>query len=221
MTGAALVVAFSFGLKANAATDNRPVFDLSEWQGTITADQAKLLKGEAKGVILRVQYGSNYRDTVFDHNAAILKATGVKFGVYAFEQYVSSDDAKQEAKDFYNRAEKYNPLFYANDAEEVTTYSGNSYAGATKAFASQLNKLTTKPVYLYTGKDIYNYHLDGRKGYNGVWLAYYQNTQPNVGFKYELWQHTDRMYSTALNKSVDASKFVTSANCSTQRPEHD
>ncbi|MGQ2381790.1 GH25 family lysozyme [Lactiplantibacillus plantarum] len=206
------MAALFFGVNANAATDNRPVYDFSEWQGNISAAQAKLLKGEAKGIILRVQYGSNYRDKVFDHNAAVLKAAGVKFGVYAFGQYVNDADAKVEATDFYNRAKKYNPLFYANDAEIVTTYAGNSYSSATKAFATKLHSLTTKPVYLYTGKDIYNYHLDGRKGYNGVWLAYYQNTQPYVGFKYELWQHTDRMYSTSLNKSVDASKFVTSAN---------
>lgn len=212
LTGAATMVALFFGLNANAATDNRPVYDFSEWQGNISAAQAKLLKGEAKGIILRVQYGSNYRDKVFDHNAAVLKAAGVKFGVYAFGQYVNDADAKVEATDFYNRAKKYNPLFYANDAEIVTTYAGSSYSSATKAFATKLHSLTTKPVYLYTGKDVYNYHLDGRKGYNGVWLAYYQNTQPNVGFKYELWQHTNRMYSTALNKSVDASKFVTSAN---------
>ncbi|MGP9051383.1 GH25 family lysozyme [Lactiplantibacillus plantarum] len=164
MTGAATMAALFLGMNASAATDNRPVFDTSEWQGTITQAQAKLLKGETKGVILRVQYGSNYKDKVFDHNAATLKAAGVKFGVYAFEQYVSSDDAKQEAKDFYNRAKKYNPLFYVNDAEVVTTYGGNSYAAATKAFAGQMNKLTTKPVYLYTGQSIYWYHLDGRKG---------------------------------------------------------
>lgn len=206
------MAALFLGVNANAATDNRPVYDFSEWQGNISATQAKLLKGEAKGIILRVQYGSNYRDKVFDHNAAVLKAAGVKFGVYAFGQYVNDADAKVEATDFYNRAKKYNPLFYANDAEIVTTYAGSSYSSATKAFATKLHSLTTKPVYLYTGKDVYNYHLDGRKGYNGVWLAYYQNTQPYVGFKYELWQHTDRMYSTALNKSVDASKFVTSAN---------
>lgn len=206
------MAALFFGLNANAATDNRPVYDFSEWQGNISAAQARLLKGEAKGIILRVQYGSNYRDKVFDHNAAVLKAAGVKFGVYAFGQYVNAADAKVEATDFYNRAKKYNPLFYANDAEIVTTYAGSSYSSATKAFATKLHSLTTKPVYLYTGKDVYNYHLDGRKGYNGVWLAYYQNTQPNVGFKYELWQHTDRMYSTALNMSVDASKFVTSDN---------
>ncbi|MFC6202553.1 GH25 family lysozyme [Lactiplantibacillus nangangensis] len=212
LTGAATMAALFFGVSANAATDNRPVYDFSEWQGNISAAQAKLLKGEAKGIILRVQYGSNYRDKVFDHNAAVLNAAGVKFGVYAFGQYVNDADAKVEATDFYNRAKKYNPLFYANDAEIVTTYAGSSYSSATKAFATKLHSLTTKPVYLYTGKDVYNYHLDGRKGYNGVWLAYYQNTQPNVGFTYELWQHTDRMYSTALNKSVDASKFVTNVN---------
>lgn len=212
LTGAATMAALFLGVNASAATDNRPVFDTSEWQGRIAAQQAKLLKGEAKGVILRVQYGSNKKDAVFDHNAATLKKAGVPFGVYAFEQYVSSADAKQEAKDFYNRAKKYDPLFYVNDAEEVTTYSGNSYANATKAFAKQLDRLTTKPIYLYTGQSIYWYHLDGRKGYDGVWLANYRSTPPQPGFKYELWQYRSDQYSTSLRQSIDASKFVTSDN---------
>lgn len=211
LTGAATMAALFFGLNANAATDNRPVFDTSEWQGTITAAQAKLLKGEAKGIILRVQYGSNYKDKVFDHNAATLKSAGVKFGVYAYGRYVSNSDAKVEATNFYNRAKRYNPLFYVNDAEEVTTYAGNSYSAATKSFAEKMQSLTSKPIYLYTGKYFYQSYINSQAGYDGKWIAAYQPNQP-TGITYQLWQHTDSMYSTSIKKSIDASKFVTNVN---------
>lgn len=212
LTGAATLAALFLDLNASAATDNRPVLDLSEWQGYITDTQANLLKGEVKGVILRVQYGSNYKDKVFDNNAAVLKKAGVKFGVYAYERYVSTPDARVEAMDFYNRAKKYGPLFYANDAEMVSTYSGNSYSAATKAFANKLRSLSKKPVYLYTGQSIYWNYLKSRTGYDGVWLANYQSRQPVTGFKFELWQYTDCQYSTSIRKSVDTSKFVTADN---------
>ncbi|QLL37777.1 GH25 family lysozyme [Lactiplantibacillus plantarum] len=211
LTGAATMAALFLGISANAATDNRPVFDTSEWQGTITAAQAKLLKGEAKGIILRVQYGSNYKDKVFDHNAATLKSAGVKFGVYAYGRYVSNSDAKVEATNFYNRAKQYNPLFYVNDAEEVTTYAGNSYSAATKSFAEKMQSLTSKPIYLYTGKYFYQSYINSQAGYDGKWIAAYQPNQP-TGITYQLWQHTDSKYSTSIKKSIDASKFVTSAN---------
>ncbi|MBS0955911.1 GH25 family lysozyme [Lactiplantibacillus plantarum] len=205
------MAALFLGISANAATDNRPVFDTSEWQGTITAAQAKLLKGEAKGIILRVQYGSNYKDKVFDHNAATLKAAGVKFGVYAYGRYVSNSDAKVEATNFYNRAKQYNPLFYVNDAEEVTTYAGNSYSAATKSFAEKMQSLTSKPIYLYTGKYFYQSYINSQAGYDGKWIAAYQPNQP-TGITYQLWQHTDSKYSTSIKKSIDASKFVTNVN---------
>lgn len=205
------MAALFLGISANAATDNRPVFDTSEWQGTITAAQAKLLKGEAKGIILRVQYGSNYKDKVFDHNAATLKSAGVKFGVYAYGRYVSNSDAKVEATNFYNRAKQYNPLFYVNDAEEVTTYAGNSYSAATKSFAEKMQSLTSKPIYLYTGKYFYQSYINSQAGYDGKWIAAYQPNKP-TGITYQLWQHTDSKYSTSIKKSIDASKFVTNVN---------
>lgn len=210
ITAAALLVSTFLGMgTAHAA---QPVLDTSEWQGTVTAAQAKLLKGEVKGVILRVQYGSNYKDRVFDHNAATLKAAGVPFGVYAFGQYVSAADAKQEAKDFYARAKKYDPKFYVNDAEQQTTYAGQSFSTATKAFATEMQSLTSKKIYLYSYQYFYSSYIKSQSGYDGMWLAAYQTPQPTAPFSYQLWQYTDKRYSTALKKATDASKFIGSAN---------
>lgn len=192
---------------AHAATQT--ALDLSEWQGTITLSQAKKLKAELGdgGVILRVQYGSNYRDKVFEQNAATLKRAGVKFGVYTFSQYINVSDAKVEAKDFYNRSQKYAPAFYVNDAEELTTTAG-SYAAATKAWADQMKQLTKKPLILYSYRGFYNSYIKSKSGYNYFWLAAYQSTKPTPN-DYQLWQYTDKRYSTSLAKATDASYVYT------------
>jgi len=123
-------------------------------------------------------------------------------------QYISSADAQTEATDLYNRAQKYDPLFYVNDAEELTTHAGNSYSAATKAFATKLQSLTTKPVYLYSYKSFYLNNINSQSGYDGKWIAAYQSTS----ITYQLWQNTDSYYSTSIHKAIDASKFVTSDN---------
>ncbi|MCJ8184820.1 GH25 family lysozyme [Lactiplantibacillus pentosus] len=209
LTAAALF--FLSGAKVTASASTQPVLDLSEWQGQITTSQAKLLKGEVKGVILRVQYGSNYKDKYFVHNVKVLKAASVPYGVYAYGQYVNKSDAKKEAKVFYNRSKAYAPKFYVNDAEELTTTSG-TYSTATKAFATELQSLTSKKVYLYSYQSFYTTNINSKSGYDGMWLAAYQTSAPSTSFSYQLWQYTDSRYSTSLKASTDASKFTGSNN---------
>lgn len=206
--GAGLTVAAPT-FSTHAATTT--ALDLSEWQGTITLAQAKKLKAELGngGVILRVQFGSTYRDKVFEQNAATLKKAGVKFGVYTFSQYINANDAKVEARDFYNRAKKYDPLFYVNDAEENTITSG-TYAAATKAWTEQMKQLTKKPLVLYSYRGFYNAYIKSKAGYNYFWLAAYQSKKPTPT-DYQIWQYTDARYSASLGKSTDANYVYTSA----------
>ncbi len=195
-----------FGFSSQVHADTRPILDLSEWQGNITAYQARELKQQNQGVILRAQYGSAYADKVFVHNAAILHREKVPFGVYSFSQYLNANDARGEAVALYNRAKRYNPSFYVNDAEQYTTTSG-SYRYATYAWSQKMHKLTSKPVVLYTYRPFYTRYLNTKKGYNRFWLAAYTSYAPTP-HDYQLWQFADNHYSMALNKSVDASKVI-------------
>lgn len=204
LTGVAAIAALSFGVSAHAATDTRPVYDLSEWQGNITAAQAKALKAEVQGVILRVQYGSNYRDKTFEHNSKVLTAAGVKYGVYSYSRYINVADAKVEANDLYKRAPK--ASFYVNDAEENTITSG-SYAAAAKAWGKPMQKLTSKKVAIYSYRWFYSGHINSKKNYDDLWLAAYQSSMP-VPKDYNWWQNSSTHYSIALGKSVDASKII-------------
>lgn len=206
--GLALVAAFGiFAFSSQVHANTRPILDLSEWQGDITTNQAKELKQQNQGLILRVQYGSAYADKVFVHNASILKKENVPFGVYSFSQYLNVNDAKGEATSLYNRAKQYDPSFYVNDAEQYTTTSG-TYENATYAWSQKMHKLTSKPVVLYTYRPFYVEYLNTKKGYDRFWLAAYTSYAPTPR-DYQLWQFTDSHYSMALNKSVDASAVIT------------
>lgn len=184
--------------------DSRKVIDISEWQGYITATQAKRLKSEVQGVILRVQYGSAYADKVFPTNAATLNRAGVPFGVYSYSMYTSASDAKNEARVLYARAKAYKPVFYANDAEQYTTTS-SSYKAAVKAWGTEMQSLTSKPVVLYSGSSFYRSYIGTTAKYDKFWEANYGSSR---WYSSDWWQYTDHYYSTSLSKGVDGNRIM-------------
>lgn len=196
----ALAMAFLFTLNINVLAA-QSVPDLSEWQGNLTAGQVKKLKSESPFVILRVQYGSTRKDLTFDHNVALLKKYKVPYGVYSFSQYLNPNDAKQEAKDLYNRAPQ--AKFYVNDYEEQTVTSGGTNA-TTKAWYTQMNKLTSRPIlfYSYVGF-MQTYASTAVSSYDGYWIAAYQSYRP--ARQHVLWQYSSNHYFTSIGQSIDAS----------------
>ncbi len=210
-------LALSLGLSASAVnqqnvsaanTSNgavvKKVVDISEWQGNVSYQKALALKSETSFVIVRVQYGSNYKDIQYRNTIANLEKAGTPYGVYSYSRYVNASDAKQEARDLYSRAK--NAKFFVNDAEEVTTTSG-SYSSAVKAWGSEMQSLTNKPVILYSGSYFYNNYIGTMSNYDAFWEANYSNhylKDPS------LWQYTDSGYSTSLGLGVDTNKVITS-----------
>ncbi|MBU7554433.1 LysM peptidoglycan-binding domain-containing protein [Pediococcus ethanolidurans] len=205
LVGVVFLAAFSFGLNSKASTVPKPVGDFSEWQGNFTASQVQKLKSQVSFVILRVQYGSNYRDKTFAHNAALMTKYKVPYGVYSFSQYTSTSDAKKEAKDLYNRSKS--ALFYVNDAEALTT-SAASYNNATKSWYTEMNSLTNKHIVFYSYRSFQTKYVPtAYKSYDAYWLAAYTSSVPSPQ-NYLLWQNTDAHYFSALNKSTDSSTLM-------------
>ncbi|MBW1605098.1 GH25 family lysozyme [Lactobacillus sp. Sy-1] len=199
--GLAIVAPF-FTTTANAA---KPVYDLSEWQGNITDSQAKKLKSEAEFLILRVQYGSSYKDRVFQNNVRILSKYGVKYGVYSYSLYKNASGAANEASTLIKAAPK--ALFYVNDAESNNVTSG-SLNGATVAWANRARQLTSRPIVLYSYQSFMGNFTTAKSAYDAIWLASYTSVKPSTNYSYALWQYTDKYYSAALGKRVDASKLT-------------
>ena len=108
--------------KARTMATGETVIDVSKWQGNI--DWAKVSKTVDFAIIL-TQYGSSVEDYMHSTYEKQAKANGVPFGVYSYSLAVSSSDARQEARDFYNRADK-DAQMYVIDVEEMTGTSGES-----------------------------------------------------------------------------------------------
>ncbi|CAI2553915.1 hypothetical protein AKUA2003_00970 [Apilactobacillus kunkeei] len=186
---------------SNANTSNT-VYDMSEWQGSLTDSQAQKLKSEVPFVILRVQYGSAYADKTFAHNRDLMDKYSIPYGVYSFSQYENPSDAAYEAKVLYSRAPK--ARFYVNDYESQTVTSGGTNQ-STDAWLKALRPLVGKRkilFYSYANFMVQN-AASSVANYDGYWLAAYQNNEP--AREHVLWQFTDSFYSNALGQKLDAS----------------
>lgn len=189
---------------SNANTSNT-VYDMSEWQGSLTDTQAQQLKNEVPFVILRVQYGSAYADKTFEHNRDLMDKYGITYGVYSFSQYENPSDAAYEAKVLYSRAPR--ARFYVNDYESQTVTSGGTNE-STDAWLKALRPLVGQRkilFYSYANFMVQN-AASSVANYDGYWLAAYQNNEP--AREHVLWQFTDKFHSNALGKNLDASMFT-------------
>lgn len=192
----------AFAKARTTISRSNSVPDLSEWQGSFTDAQVKKLKTQVPFVILRVQYGSDYKDITFNHNVALMKKYKVPYGVYSFSQYSSPSDAKTEAKDLYNRAP--DAEFYVNDYEDQTS-SGSTNTAATNWYNTIKPLAGSRKVLLYSyASFMKSYASKAVNDYDGFWLAAYQTSEPTTA-SHVLWQYTDSYYMSSLGKSVDAS----------------
>ncbi|MFT8869564.1 LysM peptidoglycan-binding domain-containing protein [Liquorilactobacillus nagelii] len=187
-----------------ASADTLPVYDMSEWQGQKTEQQFKNVKSEVSGLIIRQQYGSNYIDKYALYNTSMADKVGVPYGQYAYARFVSADDARQEAKDFYNRSDK-NAKFYVLDFEENTVKYGTTQE-AVQAWLDEMKSLTDKHIVFYSYRSFADTYVGQSliDKFDAYWLAAYQGAWPNPR-NYDLWQNKDNQSSVAFGTSLDSS----------------
>ena len=179
---------------------NPKIADVSEWQGNINWS---LAKDDLNMVIIRAQYGTNYKDRYLDHNQTEAIKNDVPFGTYAYARYINANDAKIEAQALYNRTSK-NAKFYVIDVEEFTVTSGTMRA-ATDAFVKELRSLTNKKIGLYVGHHTYTqFNLDTTK-FDFVWIPAYRSWEPD--YKHDIWQYTDGGQVKGVVGGVDLNKL--------------
>lgn len=195
-------------LSKSATNRDNSIPDLSEFQGSFTDAQAKVLKKNFKFIILRVQYGSNRKDLVIDHNIAMMKKYNIPYGVYSFSQYENVADARVEAKDLYNRAK--DAKFFVNDYEDqtVTNASKANTNATTKAWADEMAKYVgNRKIILYSyASFMKTYASTAVNAYDGFWLAAYQSNEP-METSHSLWQYTSNFTNHGLSGvgNIDAS----------------
>ncbi|WP_163262114.1 GH25 family lysozyme [Bacillus paranthracis] len=158
------------------------IVDISKWNGNINWDVAA---AQLDLVIARVQDGSNVVDHMYQSYVGEMKRRGVPFGNYAFCRFVSENDARIEARDFWSRGDK-DALFWVADVEVKTM--GNMLAG-TLAFIDELRRLGAKKVGLYVGHHTYKEFQADKVNADFVWIPRYGENRP--AYPCDLWQYTE------------------------------
>ncbi|GLB46054.1 hypothetical protein WR164_00330 [Philodulcilactobacillus myokoensis] len=202
---------FAAGNHAFAMSSMKPAFDISNYQGFLSDNEAQGLKNETSFDILNAQQGT-YRNYAFSNNSAELNKYNIPFGIYSFATYNSVAQAQNEAQSLYNQDP--NAKFYVNDVENNATGTYYPPSAATIAWAQTMHSLTNRPVILYSDQSYMTNAIsaDARNAYDTLWLAAYPyngtpdpNSEPDPSYHYDLWQYSNSYPSVSLGQEVDAS----------------
>lgn len=180
------------------------IVDISKWNGNINWDVAA---PQLDLVIARVQDGSNYVDPLYKGYVQAMKARNIPFGNYAFCRFVSINDAKKEAQDFWNRGDK-DALFWVADVEVKTM--GDMRAG-TQAFIDELRRLGAKKVGLYVGHHTYKEFQADKINADFVWIPRYGGNRP--AYPCDIWQYTETGNVAGIGK-CDLNELIGSKSLS-------
>ncbi|PGB22024.1 N-acetylmuramoyl-L-alanine amidase [Bacillus toyonensis] len=158
------------------------IVDISHHNGNIDWDVAA---PQLDLVIARVQDGTRVIDRMYQKYVPAMKQRNVPFGNYAFCRFVSENDARVEARDFWNRGDK-DALFWVADVEVKTM--DNMQAG-TQVFIDELYRLGAKKVGLYVGHHTYTAFGAKNIKCDFVWIPRYGANKPS--YPCDIWQYTE------------------------------
>lgn len=166
--------------------------DISKWNGNINWPVAKQY---LDFVIARVQDGSNYVDPLYKGYVQAMKQHNIPFGNYAFCRFVSINDAKKEAQDFWNRGDKSATIWFADI--EVDTM--DDMRAGTQAFIDELYRLGAKRVGVYVGHHKYKqYQVEKLQRVDVVWIPRYGGKKPS--YPCDIWQYTETGHVEGIGK---------------------
>ncbi|WP_242387343.1 GH25 family lysozyme [Enterococcus gallinarum] len=187
------------------------ILDISEWQVPSSINYDQLAKS-VDGVIVRIQYGSNYIDKHYKTHIVEFQKRGIPVAVYAWVRGISNSDMEKEATDFYNRAKAYNPSFWWLDVEEKSM--GDMRTGVEK-YRAKLKSLGAKKVGAYIANHLYaSFNLDTSK-FDGIWIPtygsnndQYNGSNPTATSNYDIHQYTSNGKLSGYSGSLDLNRIV-------------
>ncbi|PGZ54808.1 N-acetylmuramoyl-L-alanine amidase [Bacillus anthracis] len=158
------------------------IVDISKWNENVDWDVAA---SQLDFVIARVQDGSNYVDPLYKEYVQAMKQHGIPFGNYAFCRFVSEEDARVEARDFWNRGDKSATVWVA----DVEVKTMNDMRTGTQAFIDELRRLGAEKVGLYVGHHMYLPFDMEHVQVDFVWIPRYGGNKPD--YPCDIWQYTE------------------------------
>ena len=174
------------------------IVDISHHNGNIDWGQAA---SQLDLVIARVQDGSRVRDRMYQKYVQAMKQRNVPFGNYAFCRFVSENDARVEARDFWKRGDKSATVWVA----DVEVKTMDDMRAGTQAFIDELRRLGAKKVGLYVGHHMYAPFGMANVKSDFVWIPRYGGNKP--AYPCDIWQYTETGNVAGIGK-CDLNKLV-------------
>ncbi|PES18501.1 GH25 family lysozyme [Bacillus cereus] len=174
------------------------IVDISHHNGNIDWGQAA---PQLDLVIARVQDGSRVRDRMYQKYVQAMKQRNVPFGNYAFCRFVSENDARVEARDFWKRGDKSATVWVA----DVEVKTMNNMLAGTHAFINELRQLGAEKVGLYVGHHVYAPFGMANVKSDFVWIPRYGGNKP--AYPCDIWQYTETGNVAGIGK-CDLNKLV-------------
>lgn len=186
-----------------STTKGDKIIDISKHQGKVNWD---LLAPNVSFVFLKASgLYKNGADTQYANNVSGAVSHGVPFHVYHFLYCLTEDEAKRDAKLFYDtvKAQKHMPLSWALDCEADWGISSKKARGIAEAFEAELRRLAGDEIKVgvYIANEKYKeYNLD-YDHYDYVWIPFYRSTKPS--HPCDLWQYTSTGKVSGISGNVD------------------
>ena len=182
--------------------------DVSKHQGTINWEELKK-NTKIKFVYIKATEGSDYLDPRYKENMREAKRHGFKVGSYHFLTNRSS--ATNQFNNFarnVNRTDQ--DLLPIIDVEECNRWTSQQLRDSLKVFADLVEELYGCKPMIYTSEKFFTKHLGRAFSGYPLFIAKYNSSQPEIGYKWVLWQFSDRGYFKAVKGNrgeVDLSRF--------------
>ena len=181
---------------------------MSKHQGTINWEELKK-NPHIKYVYIKATEGSDYVDPRYKENIRNARKYGFKVGSYHFLTNRSS--ARAQFQNFVRNANRdEQDLLPIIDVEVCKQWSSQQLRDSLKVFADLLEDYYGCKPMIYTSERFFTKHLGRAFAEYPLFIAKYNSNQPNIGYKWILWQFSDCGYFKAVKGNygeVDLSRF--------------
>lgn len=183
--------------------------DVSKHQGSINWAQLKE-HSKIKFVYIKATEGSDYVDPRYKENIYNARKNGFKVGSYHFLSTKSS--VTTQFRNFITNAKREEQdLLPVIDVEVTGRWSSQQLRDSLKVFADLLEDYYGCKPLIYTSEKFFTKHLGRAFADYPLFIAKYNTSQPNIGYRWIMWQFSDcGVFKPAVKGNygeVDLSRF--------------
>lgn len=182
--------------------------DLSHYQGQVFWEHVGQNMKMAY-VYLKATEGGDRIDDRYERNIQLAHRYGIKVGSYHF--FRPKSPAAEQLRNFRMQCRPAEQdLIPMIDIETTGGLSSSEFCDSLIKFLGMVEKEYRQPPLLYTFRNFYNWHLQGKVNDYKLMIAMYQPEEPELEDRRDItmWQYTSKGRLKGISGYVDKSRFI-------------